>query len=279
VEVIKDRALALPPLSTTLARRMMEQTKIYEALQGIRGRGSVDLVGLQNMMVRFSQLIIEQPWIAECDINPLIASEEQLLALDGRVVLHPQDMKEEDLPRTAIRPYPKQYEDYWTSEEGTDFWMRPIRPEDEPLMVKFHETLSERTVKLRYFTPMNLRQRVSHERLTRIVFIDYDREIALVAVRQNRKSGEDEVAGVGRLTRDQTMQDAEFGIIVSDRYQGQGLGRELLRRLIDIGRAEKMLSITGFILPENTGMLNLADQLGFRLKENEEGVIQAVIEL
>ncbi|MCA9915237.1 MAG: GNAT family N-acetyltransferase, partial [Anaerolineae bacterium] len=279
VEVNKDRALALPPLSTILARRAMERTKIFTALKGIRGRKSVDLAALDHLMVRFSQLIIEQPWIAECDINPLLASSDQILALDGRVVLHPQEM-EGKLPRTAIRPYPKQYEDVWTSPQGMDFWLRPIRPEDEPLIVKFHEGLSERTVKLRYFTPMKLRQRISHERLTRVVFIDYDREIAIVASHTDERTGEPEIAGVGRITRTTlNSKDAEFGVIVSDRYQRQGLGRELLERLVEIGRKEGLLTITGYVLPENTEMLALAERFGFKLQDAEDGVIAAVLEL
>jgi acetyltransferase len=279
VEVFKDRALALPPLNRVFARRMMEQTKIYQALKGVRGRKSVDMDVLQDLLVRFSQLISEQPWIAECDINPLLASEDIVIALDGRVVLHPATMKEENLPQPAIRPYPTQYVYNFKSDEGMDFLIRPIRPEDEPLIVKFHETLSERSVQLRYFAPMNLRQRVSHERLTRIVFIDYDREMALVAVRENPKSGEDEIAGVGRLTKSHTRREGEYGILVSDRYQGQGIGRELLSRLIEIGREEKLASMLGYVLPENRGMLNLAEQMGFRMKQTADGVVETYLEL
>jgi acetyltransferase len=279
VEVFKDRALALPPLNKVFARRMMEQTKIYEALKGIRGRKAVNLEALQDLLVRFSQLVSEQPWIAECDINPLLASEDNIIALDGRVVLHPATIKEENLPQPAIRPYPTQYVYDFVSEEGMKFLVRPIRPEDEPLMVNFHETLSERSVQLRYFAPINLRQRTSHERLTRIVFIDYDREMALVAVRENPKTGEDEVAGVGRLTKSHTRLDGEFGIIISDRYQGQGIGRELLSHLIEIGRTEHLATITGFILPENVGMLNLSEQLGFQLRRTSDGVVEAYLEL
>ncbi|MEL7433248.1 MAG: bifunctional acetate--CoA ligase family protein/GNAT family N-acetyltransferase, partial [Chloroflexota bacterium] len=279
VEVFKDRALALPPLSTTLAHRMMEQTKIYEALHGVRGRDPVDMDGLENLLVRFSQLVVEQPWIAESDINPLLASPEGILALDGRVVLHPADTADEDLPQLAIRPYPTRYVDSWQSEDGNEFTIRPIRPEDEPLMVKFHETLSERTVQLRYFTPMNLRQRTRHERLARIVFIDYDREMALVAARHNPKADEQEIAGVGRITKSHSQQEAEFGIIISDRYQGQGIGRELLQRLIQVGRDENLQQITGYILSDNTGMLNLAKTLGFDFRTNEEGVVEATLVL
>ncbi len=281
VEIFKDRSLALPPLNTTLARRMMEQTKIYPALHGIRGRKSVDLEQLQQIMVRFSQMIVEQPWIAECDINPLMVSETTIMALDGRVVLHPNTTKPEDLPQPAIRPYPIQYSSLWKSDEDkeTEFLVRPVRPEDEPLMVTFHETLSERTVKLRFFTPISLRQRVDHERLSRLVFIDYDREMALIAQRTNPRTGEKEMAGIARLTKSHTGADAEFGIIVSDRYQRLGLGKELLRRLIEIGRDENLHSITGYILPENTSMLALGKQLGFELVPNAENVVEATLYL
>jgi acetyltransferase len=275
VEVFKDRALSLPPLTTTLARRMMEGTKIYEALQGVRGRKPIDISAIEKILVRFSQMIVEQPWIAECDINPLVASPDRIIALDGRVVLHPVALTEDQLPQPAIRPYPAQYVESWNADDDMEFTIRPIRPEDEPLMVRFHETLSERTVQLRYFSPLNLRQRTDHERLSRIVFIDYDREMALVAERTNPKTGDREIAGVGRLTKSHASHTGEFGVIVSDKYQGKGIGRELLRRLIDIGRDEKLAVVKGYIQANNTQMMNLAKQNGFTVKEAKEGMVEA----
>ena len=209
VEVFKDRSLALPPLNTTLARRMMEHTKIYTALRGVRGRRSVDIAALEQLMVRFSQLVVEQKWIKEVDINPLLASPDRLLALDARVIVHGLDVRACDLPRPAIRPYPSQYITTWTDEDGTQVVLRPIRPEDEPLLVKFHGTLSERSVSFRYFHAMKLTARVAHERLTRICFIDYDREMALVADRKNPETGEHEIRGVGRLSKIRGTDDAE----------------------------------------------------------------------
>src|SRR4051794_33977072 len=156
VEVFKDRALALPPLNTTLARRMMESTKIFTALKGVRGRKPVDIAALEDLLVRFSQLVVEQPWIKELDINPLLASSDRLLALDARVVVYGSEMTEDKLPRLAIRPYPTQYTGTFKMKDGTVVNIRPIRPEDEPAVAKFHEKLSERTVQLRYFQPMNL---------------------------------------------------------------------------------------------------------------------------
>ncbi|HJZ98999.1 MAG TPA: acetate--CoA ligase family protein, partial [Candidatus Solibacter sp.] len=181
VEVFKDRALGLPPLNTTLARRMMEQTKIYKALKGVRGRKPVDLAALETLMVRFSALVAEQRWIKEIDINPLLASPDGLVALDARIVVHGPEVTLDQIPKSAIRPYPTRYMSKWTAKDGAEVMIRPIRPEDEPAMVKFHQTLSERTVYLRYFHLMNLEQRTQHDRLTRICFIDYDREMALVA--------------------------------------------------------------------------------------------------
>ena len=189
VEVFKDRSLALPPLNVTLARRLMEQTLIYQALKGVRGRKPVNLAALEELLVRFSQLVVEQPWIAEININPLLASSERLIALDARVVLHGKQMTQDKLPAPAIRPYPAQYVGPWTLKTGAKVIIRPIRPEDEPVMVKFHETLSEESVYYRYFTQLKLDQRIAHERLTRMCFTDYDREIPLVAEHQDPKTG------------------------------------------------------------------------------------------
>ena len=170
VEVFKDRALALPPLNTTLARRFMEQTKIFQALRGVRGRKAADLDALEELLVRFSQLVVEQPWIREIDINPLLVSADTMLALDARVVVYGPEVKAEDLPRLAIRPYPIQYVKPWTMKDGRESTIRPIRPEDEPLLIKLHQALSERTVYLRYFQPLKLSQRTAHERLTTHLF-------------------------------------------------------------------------------------------------------------
>ncbi|MDX1663451.1 MAG: bifunctional acetate--CoA ligase family protein/GNAT family N-acetyltransferase, partial [Candidatus Promineifilaceae bacterium] len=278
VEVFKDRALGLPPLNTTLARRMMQRTKIYEALQGIRGREPVDLDGLQKLMVRFSWLVADQPWIAEMDINPLLASAEQLIALDARVVLYGPEVQREDLPRLAIRPYPTEYVWEWETESGTDVLIRPIRPEDEPLMVRFHEPLSEHSVYMRYFRSLNLDQRTAHDRLTRICFIDYDREMALVATRANPQSGEREILGVGRLSKLANNQEAEFALLISDAFQGQGLGTEILRRLLQVAEREGIDIVMAYMLPENRGMKRIAENLGFHF-EREEDLLKAEIHL
>jgi acetyltransferase len=278
VEVFKDRALALPPLTSTLARRLMEPTRSYTALQGVRGKKSVDLAALEQLIVRFSQLVVEQPWIKEIDINPLLASPRRLIALDARVVLHDADVTEEHLPRSAIRPYPAQYVANWKLKDGTPVTIRPIRPEDEPLVVKFHQALSENTVYFRYLHMLNLTERTAHERLIRICFNDYDREIALVAVRRN--AGTQEILAIGRLIKLQKRADAEFALTVSDKWQGHGLGTELLRRLVQIGRDEKLRRIIADIHPENRARQRVGQKAGFTTQlSREQEVMQAEIKL
>ncbi|HYO87258.1 MAG TPA: bifunctional acetate--CoA ligase family protein/GNAT family N-acetyltransferase [Candidatus Limnocylindrales bacterium] len=269
VEVYKDSALALPPLTTNLAHLLMEETKIYEALLGVRGRPPVDMVALEQLLVRFSQLVVEQPWIKEIDINPLLVSHEQLLALDARVLLFPPDTKPEDLPRPAIRPYPVQYVGEWQSKDGSDITFRPIQPEDEVMLRKFHETLSERTVHMRYLKAMQLSQRIAHERLARLCYIDYDREIALIAVRRNPYNNAPELMAVGRLTKRAGTNSAEYAMIVSDRFQHQGLGSEMLRRLIAIARDEHVGCVFGTVLEDNSEMLSLVEKLGFVVQPTE----------
>jgi acetyltransferase len=279
-EVVRDRAVALPPLNTTLARRMMEQTRIFSALRGSDGRGRVDLAALEGLLVRFSQLVVEQRWIREIDINPLLASPDRLIALDARVVAHGPEVREEDLPGLTVRPYPTQYIRSWTLKDGTPVTIRPIRPEDEPMLVRFHEALSERSVYFRYFHPMKLSQRIAHERLTRICFIDYDREMALVADRRDPETGAHEVIGVGRLTKLHGTDEAEFATVVSDRFQGQGLGTELLGMLLRVGRNEKLRRITADILPENRDMQRVSEILGFRLRHlTDDQVVKAEVDL
>lgn len=280
VEVYRDRALALPPLTTTLARRMMEQTRVFTALEGVRGRPPVDLVALELLLVRFSYLVVEQHQIKEIDINPLLASPGRLLALDARVVLHSPEISADKLPTLAIHPYPLQYAQPWTLLDGTPVTLRPIRPEDEPLMVKFHETLSDRSVYFRWLHMLGLSQRIAHEQLVGMCFIDYDREMALVADYHNPQTEQDEIIGVGRLIKAHGANEAEFAMLVTDQFQRKGLGTELLRRLIQVGHDEKLQRLMGDIHAENQGMQEVCKKLGFRLQySSEEQLMSAELEL
>jgi acetyltransferase len=271
VEVFKDSSLGLPPLTATLARRMMERTKIYAALKGVRGKGSVDMAALEQLLVRFSELVVEQPSIAELDINPLLASPERLLALDARVILHPSNIADADLPRTAIRPYPRQYVKSWQSLGGRDCVIRPIRPEDESLVVDFHSRLSDESVYQRYFTKLGYEQRVAHERMVRVCFTDYDREIALVAEQIDPETSSVRIAGISRLIRLHNSNDAEFSLVICDECQGQGLGTEMIRRTIEVARAEGIERIVAEVFATNSGMLHICQELGLTITADEDG--------
>jgi acetyltransferase len=279
VEVFKDRALGIPPLTTTLARRMMERTRIHTALKGVRGRPPVDLEGLERLIVRFGQLVTEQRWIRELDINPLVASPDKLLALDARVVLYEAGVEETALPKLAIRPYPIQYVDTWTAKNGTEVTIRPILPEDETLLVEFHKLLSELSVYMRYLHPMMLQDRIVHERLARICHCDYDRDIPLVADRTNA-DGTHSILGIGRLTKMRGSNGARLSVLVGDRYQGLGIGRELVHRVIEVARREGIDRLEAILTPDNQAMQHIFRELGFKIEPaSDPKLVTASLEL
>jgi acetyltransferase len=265
VEVYKDRSLGLPPLNGTLARRMMERTKIWTALKGVRGRAPVNTEALEDLMVRFSRLVVEQRFIKEIDINPLLASPSGFMALDARVIVHDKATRREDLPKLAIRPYPTRYVKSWLTRDNIVVTIRPIRPEDEHRMVNFHERLSERTVYQRYFHHMKLEQRVAHDRLARICFVDYDRQMVLVAERTNPETGNREIVAVARLVKMLNPGEAEFAVLVADDFQNRGLGSELTRTLLQIAREEKLHTVRAEVLADNANMVSVCRKVGFKL--------------
>jgi acetyltransferase len=278
VEVLRDNAHALPPLTTTLARRMMENTRILQALKGIRGRKPVDLEKLEELLARFSELVVENPRIADIEINPLLASDEGFVALDARVILHPAAVPDAQLPRPAIRPYPSQYISNWQTHDGTSFTLRPIRPDDEPLMVDFHHQLSETSVYMRFFLPLKLDFRVSHERLFTKCFIDYDREIGLVAEYLDEE-GARRIAGIARLIRKHSDNSAEVAFLVADKFQNRGLGTHMLERTIQIARREGISILEGATLSDNYNMKEMFIKAGFHFAPPEDGVATAELRL
>ena len=273
VEVYRDRALALPPLNSTLAQRMMEQTRIWKAFRGVRGRKPVDLAALELALIRFARLIVENPEIRESDVNPLVAGPEQILALDARFVLHPASVADADLPKPGIRPYPVQYVAPWVMKDGRRVTLRPIRPEDETLMPDFHKAISERSVYFRYFHAAKLDQRVAHERLIRMCFLDYDREIALLADRSDPASGAHEILAIGRMSKLHGANAAEVAVLVRDQFQRQGLGLELVRRLIQVARDERLGTLQAYMLQENIEMQTLLRKVGFHLTVSEDPAV------
>jgi acetyltransferase len=279
VEVLRDRALGLPPLNETLARLMIEETRVFKALADTRDHRRIDIGALAQLLVRFSAMIVDQPRIKELDINPVFAVHDQFIALDTRVVLHPFDMPDEALPRTAIRPYPSQYVGSCTLPDGTVIALRPIRPEDERLMRPFHAKLSDQSVYTRYTYAFRLADRIAHEYLARMCFIDYLREMALVALHTN-DAGELEIVGAAQLLMEQKRNEAEFSLLISDEFQRRGLGTEVLRRLIEIGRSEHIDRIVGYILANNSAMLHACRHLGFHHEHDfGDSMVRSIIDL
>lgn len=260
VEVLKDSAIALPPLNATLARRLIAQTQASKALGSIRGRTPVDVDALAALVTNFSDLVIENPQLAEIDVNPLFASSDRIIALDIRMRLIPAGSVQ---PRPAIRPYPSAYVRSWTTPKGESVDIRPIRAEDEPRIREFQRALSDTTVYMRYGHLEKAEGRMAHARLARACFIDYGREIALVA---EAPGGAGRVYGIGNLVRSRSPGRAEFALLVADDMQGHGIGSELLQRLIDAGRDDGMRTIVGYVMPSNVAMLDMCSRLGFRLR-------------
>lgn len=269
VEVYKDSALAFPPLNSSLARNLMEKTKVFEALKGVRGRKGIQIELLEKILVKFSLMIAENPRIKECDINPLLASPEGIIALDARVVLHSLDIPDEKLPKLAIRPYPSEYIKTIQLKNGLQVTLRPILPEDEPLAVAFHRELSEHSVRQRYFEFLSLDERVAHERLVRICFNDFDREIATVA--EIKQGSNHQIIGIARLSIIPGTRFAKLTMMIADAYHRLGLGHNFLSHLLQIAEQEKLQKITAVILSENEGMITLCKQFGFKLTKSPDG--------
>jgi RimJ/RimL family protein N-acetyltransferase len=209
-------------------------------------------------------------------VMPIVTSNPQF----ARLLAHGSEVCDIDIPRLAIRPYLTHYMTPWTANNGTLLVIRPIRPEDEPSLVKFHGTLSDRTVALRYFHVMTRSTRVAHERLTWICFIDYDREMALVAQFQDPQTGNRDIIGVSRLNKIRGTNEAEFVLLASDRFQHKSIGAILLERLIEVGCDEQLNRITGDILPENHDMQHFSEELGFWLTQTGGSpVMRAIIDI
>lgn len=240
---------ALPPLNGTLARRFFQQSAPYGALCG---------KGVEGVLIRFAQLVLEQTGIAEISLSLGVAgSTVSITGVSARLRDERRAMK------PAIRPYPSEYVSNLRLRDGAELTLRPIRPEDEPAVARFHATLSDQSVYLRYFTPLSLEHRVRHERLTRVCFIDYDRQMAFVA----QPVGSEEVVGVGRLIKDTDRTSAELAGVVSDAWQGRGLGQALVRKLLVFAREERLKRIVAYVLAANVNMQRLLEREGFVFEE------------
>lgn len=262
VEIVKDRELALPPLNANLAQQLMKNTKIYQALKGVRGQKGVCFETLERILITFSKLILEHPRIKECDINPLLASAHGIVALDARFVLHGEG---DLLVPSALRSYPMHYIKQVALKDGSSIRIRPIRPEDEPQIRLFHKNLSESTVRRHYFAFLSLQERITHERLIQICCIDYQQEMRFIA-----ESADKSILGICTYHKLPNSNEAEFKLIIIDSVQGKGLGKALLIHLIDVAKLEKIERLIGYILNENEVLLGMCARLGFSLKPTKK---------
>ncbi|HEY9129095.1 MAG TPA: bifunctional acetate--CoA ligase family protein/GNAT family N-acetyltransferase, partial [Sulfurovum sp.] len=269
-EMLKDFSIALPPLNQTLARRLMAGTKIYNIIQGFRGKTPADIEQLEKIIVNFSNLIVDFPEIKEIDINPIAISEGKSCALDARIIIDKYYLDcSYPYSHLVITPYPTKYVTPWKMSGGTDILLRPIRPEDEPMELKMLQSLSEETLKYRFFKVM---KDIDHELLTRFCNIDYDREMAIVAVL--KENGHRKIIGIGRLIIEPDFKKGEYAVVVHDDYQRRGLGYKLVDMLIGIGQEKGLDKIFGILLSNNMGMLKICERLGFTTKDMPDRITE-----
>ena len=265
VEVHADRAVGLPPLNSFLVDEMIRSTRASKLLGQFRGMPPANMKALENVLLRVSAMVCELPWIRELDINPLLADESGVVAADARVVVGPCSPAAQPYEHMAIHPYPVSLITEWTTEKGTQVTIRPIRPEDAENEREFVDSLSPEAKYLRFMSTL---KQLTPAMLARFTQVDYDREMALVAVVE--RDGREMQIAVARYVINPDWESCEFAIVVSQDWQGHGLGRYLMLRLIDIAKARGLKTMTGQILAANQRMLGLAKALGFVVEDNPE---------
>ena len=265
VEAQQDRAVSLPPLNRYLARDLMHRTRVIKLLGEFRNRPAADMDALEQILLRVSEMVCELPWIQELDINPLLVDDKGALALDARIIIAPRAPTADRYAHMAIHPYPAYLASTWQLPNGTDVVIRPIRPEDAELTQDFVRSLSEET---KYFRYMDAVRELSQAMLVRFTQIDYDREMALLAV--THVDGREVELGVARYAINPDGDSCEFAVVVSDQWQKQGIAHKLMKVLMDVARAKGLRVMDGEVLKTNRRMLKLAEGLGFRVEAHPE---------
>jgi acetyltransferase len=294
-EIYKDVSLGLPPLNQTLARRLMEETEVYKVLQGYRGKPPADIKQLEQILVSLSNLIIDFPEIAEMDINPVAVAKGRAWAIDARIIIDQGAIESTALPypdkpqagrmptlqtyptpypHLVITPYPEKYITLWRLNDGTEVLLRPIKPEDEPLEYEMLSTLSEETLRLRFFSVI---KDITHEMLVRFCNIDYEREMAIVA--ELREGEKRKIIGIARLIIDHDFKRGEYAVLVHDKFSNKGLGYKLVDLLIGVAQEKGLEEVYGTILPDNEKMLRLVRKMGFTEKRLPDGITRVQIAL
>ncbi len=264
VEVVGDRALALPPLDLGLALDLISRTRVSRLLREYRDVPAADLDEVALTLVKLAQMSADLPEIRELDINPLLADGEGVIAMDARVRVAPVEGRRGPVnPRFAVAPYPKQWERWLTGADGRRVFVRPVRPEDEAMYRTFFAQVSPEDLRLRFFAPV---KDISHAFIARLTQIDYARALALCATLETG-----EMLGAVRLMLDADHESGEFAILLRSDQKGRGLGSALMKMIIDYGQREGVKHIEGQVLAENTTMLALCQQLGFEIRDDEDG--------
>jgi acetyltransferase len=266
VEAISDKALALPPLDLALARTLIARTRVSRILRAYRNVPAADQGALALLLVKLAQLVADFPEIREIDLNPVLADETGIIAVDGRVSVAPVDKPRRGLPgnpRFAIRPYPTEWERHVRLLDGTAVLLRPVRPEDERLYGPFLAAVTQDDLRLRFFAPL---KEFSHSFIARFTQIDYARAMAFIAI----KEATGEMLGVVRLHANTEYDRGEYAVLVRSDLKGKGLGWLLMQMMIEYARAEGLHLIEGQVLRENTTMLDMCRELGFEIAGDPE---------
>jgi len=274
VEVMNDKAVALPPLNMMLANELMSRTNIYRELEGYRNTEAADLDAIRLTLLKMSQLIVDHPEIQEQDINPLFADSKGVLALDTRIKVARSDRPATE--RLAIRPYPQELEEWTTTIfDNRKVLLRPIKPEDEDAHLRLLRRLSQQDVYFRFFRAIG---DIQHDQLARYIQIDYDCEMAFIATAIG-EDGEPETLGVARAVSNAGKNEAEFAVVIASDYQTNGLGSKLLQKLIRYCRASGIKRLVGVTLAENNAMRRLARKFGFQEHFCTDNTVHLQLEL
>jgi acetyltransferase len=276
VELFKDFAIGIPPLNQTLVRRMMEETKVYQLLKGYRNVPPANIKLLEEILVRFSQMLIDFPQLKEVDINPLFINEKEAVALDARIVINKERVftRFEPHEHLVITPYPKKYETVWTLRDGRTVLLRPIKPEDEPLWLEMFQNFSEQSIRYRFF---QIIKDTPHETRVRYCNIDYDREIAIVP--ELTENGRKRILGVTRVSIEPDGKKGEIAFITADPWQGLGLGTKMIDYVLEICKDMKLETIYAIMLQDNFQAISLMKKMGFTVKYSDDGTAVATLDL
>ena len=277
IELIDDRAMELPPLNQFLAHRLIERARVAETLGDWRGASAVDMDALEHVLLRVSEMVCELPQLREMDINPIIVDESGAVAVDARIVIDNAPQASSGGGRynhLAILPYPAQYEQSWPLRGGGIYTIRPIHPDDAQMLQDLVRGLSTQS---RYFRFVSSMVELPPAMLSRFTLIDYDREMALVAVYKERKPGADgemleaeRIVGVSRYITNPDRASCEFSLVVADDFGGRGLGSRLMLSIMEVAREKGLDEIDGLVLANNPGMLKLMKSLGYTVKSYPE---------